>query len=166
MSLIKNIQRDTRRFAKRQRTWWNNQPNTLGWTPLKKLSIFNKDFGMRANKLGQNLGSYDNCGAGEKTESSKLSPLSENLDLDTTLDPRKPRTVGRTKKNRQLELQQLKRDEERLFELSFVDGLEATSEIVKEFLSQDLSNCFQALKCENDSDGRSERVYYGKIALI
>ena len=35
--MINNIQRDTRRFAKRQRTWWRNQPNTLGWIPVTEL---------------------------------------------------------------------------------------------------------------------------------
>ncbi len=29
--LIEEIQRDTRRFAKRQLTWWRNQPNVLDW---------------------------------------------------------------------------------------------------------------------------------------
>lgn len=32
--LKKIIQRDTRRFAKRQLTWWRNQPNKLGWIDL------------------------------------------------------------------------------------------------------------------------------------
>jgi len=33
-SLIEKIQRDTRRFAKRQLTWWRNQPESLDWIPL------------------------------------------------------------------------------------------------------------------------------------
>ena len=35
-SLINNIQRDTRRFAKRQKTWWRNQPSALGWVPVSE----------------------------------------------------------------------------------------------------------------------------------
>jgi tRNA dimethylallyltransferase len=30
--MLELLKRDTRRFAKRQITWWRNQPNTLGWT--------------------------------------------------------------------------------------------------------------------------------------
>lgn len=38
--LIKIIQRDTRRFAKRQLTWWRNQPSKLGWIDVLKLPVF------------------------------------------------------------------------------------------------------------------------------
>jgi tRNA dimethylallyltransferase len=34
-SLINSVQRDTRRFAKRQRTWWRHQPEGMGWFPLQ-----------------------------------------------------------------------------------------------------------------------------------
>ena len=40
--LIKIIQRDTRRFAKRQLTWWRNQPSKLAWIDVLKLPIFEK----------------------------------------------------------------------------------------------------------------------------
>ena len=30
--LLENLSQDTRRFAKRQLTWWRNQPKALGWT--------------------------------------------------------------------------------------------------------------------------------------
>jgi tRNA dimethylallyltransferase len=33
-NLILEIQRDTRRFAKRQMTWWRNQPNALDWKSI------------------------------------------------------------------------------------------------------------------------------------
>ena len=29
--LLEEMQKDTRRFAKRQRTWWRNRPEKLGW---------------------------------------------------------------------------------------------------------------------------------------
>jgi len=38
--LIKIIQRDTRRFAKRQLTWWRNQPTKLAWLDLLTLLGF------------------------------------------------------------------------------------------------------------------------------
>ncbi|MCC6954683.1 MAG: tRNA (adenosine(37)-N6)-dimethylallyltransferase MiaA [Deltaproteobacteria bacterium] len=34
---ITEIQRDTRRFAKRQLTWWRNQPRKLGWEILPEM---------------------------------------------------------------------------------------------------------------------------------
>lgn len=39
--LIKIIQRDTRRFAKRQLTWWRNQPKKLGWIDVLDSPEFN-----------------------------------------------------------------------------------------------------------------------------
>ncbi|HMO17502.1 MAG TPA: tRNA (adenosine(37)-N6)-dimethylallyltransferase MiaA [Oligoflexia bacterium] len=32
--LIKQIQRDTRSFAKRQRTWWRHSPHKMGWSEI------------------------------------------------------------------------------------------------------------------------------------
>ena len=29
--MVRQLKRDTRHFAKRQTTWWNNQPRVLGW---------------------------------------------------------------------------------------------------------------------------------------
>ena len=37
LSLINTIQRDTRRFAKRQRTWWRHQPEGMGWLELQSI---------------------------------------------------------------------------------------------------------------------------------
>lgn len=34
--MVETLKRDTRRFAKRQRTWWRNQPRYLGWTNVTK----------------------------------------------------------------------------------------------------------------------------------
>ena len=34
--MVRLIQRDTRRFAKRQLTWWRNQPQALGWSVYSK----------------------------------------------------------------------------------------------------------------------------------
>ena len=33
--MLRLFKRDTRRFAKRQLTWWRNQPETLGWQPFQ-----------------------------------------------------------------------------------------------------------------------------------
>lgn len=45
-SLIEKIQRDTRRFAKRQLTWWRNQPESLDWIPLMS-SLFSDESSMK-----------------------------------------------------------------------------------------------------------------------
>ena len=55
--LINNIQRDTRRFAKRQITWWKNQPRSLGWIPLQDVS---DEFGTVRQSFNENLeGAFD-----------------------------------------------------------------------------------------------------------
>ncbi len=41
--LIKIIQRDTRRFAKRQLTWWRNQPSKLAWRDIFSLPFIKKE---------------------------------------------------------------------------------------------------------------------------
>jgi tRNA dimethylallyltransferase len=35
-TMIAILKRDTRRYAKRQFTWWHNQPVQLGWTPIER----------------------------------------------------------------------------------------------------------------------------------
>jgi len=37
--LLNQLSQDTRRFAKRQLTWWRNQPKTLNWTEIQETSI-------------------------------------------------------------------------------------------------------------------------------
>ncbi|MCB0324665.1 MAG: tRNA (adenosine(37)-N6)-dimethylallyltransferase MiaA [Bdellovibrionales bacterium] len=36
---VETLKRDTRRFAKRQMTWWRNQPQRLGWELVEPLSL-------------------------------------------------------------------------------------------------------------------------------
>ena len=40
--MIRLIKRDTRRFAKRQYTWWRNQPRRLGWRELPQQELFSE----------------------------------------------------------------------------------------------------------------------------
>ncbi len=57
--LLTELSQDTRRFAKRQLTWWRNQPKALGWTESKEEPIMSelidvvRAFLDREKKLGQ-----------------------------------------------------------------------------------------------------------------
>ncbi len=51
--LINEVQRDTRRFAKRQITWWRHQPDKLGWVNI--LEVENEIFSSSVNSAGKSF---------------------------------------------------------------------------------------------------------------
>lgn len=81
-NLIEEIQRDTRRFAKRQITWWRNQPNVLDWKSIFEVcscsDIFLSNKGSQENSEGES--SYLDAGAIDSDKSLiLLKQLSERF---------------------------------------------------------------------------------------
>lgn len=90
LSLINNIQRDTRRFAKRQITWWRNQPAALGWRALVESdfnSVLNDESSLLARLTGEAISldaSPNNFSVIEGTKKTLIASLVKFINIFKT----------------------------------------------------------------------------------
>jgi len=92
--MVETLKRDTRRFAKRQRTWWRNQPRYLGWKNVTQDfssldSKFNSEFNSGLDSSDENQISFfkdflnsNACFSEQNYSNKSSSDLAESSEFD------------------------------------------------------------------------------------
>lgn len=73
-TLVDRIQCETRRFAKRQLTWWRNQPEKLGWEVAPQMALERGDL---AEAMYRDVAQF----LGKSVDSQVVAPIFRNFQL-------------------------------------------------------------------------------------
>ena len=73
-TLVDRIQCETRRFAKRQLTWWRNQPEKLGWEVAPQMALERGDL---AEAMYGDVTQF----LGKSVDSQVVAPIFRNFQL-------------------------------------------------------------------------------------